>query len=339
MKLQACIVWICLALVSASCFEVDEAVPPYELPENVDTLSIQKSIYNYQVYFDFSTGSVVSENENSEWILSFECAVTGYHIRINSSDFWAVAPTGSTNLDSTFTTEGEYVWRIDKSDGNPDSTAVGNWVSFTEGIPAYTNEVYLLGQYDGINYNLSKKVQFISVSEEGYTFRISDPDSQDHDTIEVIKDENFNYRQFSLDNNQVLQLEPAKDSWDILFAQYFTILFTDDGIAAPYYVRGVLLNQNQVEAALDTVVHFLDIDQAIASQSSFYSTQDYIGHDWKSVSVDEASNSAEYKVRPGYTYLVRDANNELYKFRFKSYFSASGVKGYPSFEFASLPAE
>ena len=38
MKLKTCFVWICLALVSVSCFEVDEAVPPYELPENVDTL-------------------------------------------------------------------------------------------------------------------------------------------------------------------------------------------------------------------------------------------------------------------------------------------------------------
>ena len=76
-----------------------------------------------------------------------------------------------------------------------------------------------------------------------------------------------------------------------------------------------------------------------AIQNNFFSTQDYIGHDWKSVTVDEASNSAEYKVRPGYTYLVRDANNELYKFHFKSYFNSSGIKGYPSIEFAGLPPE
>ena len=76
MNLKACIVLICMALAAVSCFEVDEAVPPYTLPENVDTLSIQHSIYQYQVYFDFTIGSVVSENENSAWILSFECADT-----------------------------------------------------------------------------------------------------------------------------------------------------------------------------------------------------------------------------------------------------------------------
>jgi hypothetical protein len=339
MKLKACFVLLCLALAAVSCFEVDEAVPPYALPENVDTLSIQQSIYDYQVYFDFSSGSVVSENENSEWILAFECADTAYHIRINSSDFWGVAHTGSTNLDSAYTDTPDYVWRQDKSDGNPDSTAVGSWVSFTDGIPGYTHEVYLLGKYDGIDYNLAKKVQFVSVDEEGYKFLIGDPDESGPDTIEVIKDNSYNYTQFSLENNLVVQLEPEKDQWDLLFAQYFTILYTDDSIPAPYYVRGALLNPNQVEAALDTTIHFLDVDYAHAIQSSFSSVEDIIGHDWKSVTVDEASNSAEYKVRPGYTYIVRDTNNELYKLRFKSYFNKSGIKGYPSIEYAKLSPE
>jgi hypothetical protein len=336
MKLKACLILISLVLLAVSCFEEDDPVPPYTLPANVDTLSIQSSIYEYQVYVDFSSGSIVSENGNTEWTLSFECADSGTHIRINTSDFWGVAHTGSTNMDSTFTTNPGLIWSADKSDGNPDSTAVGSWVSFINGIPSYTNEVYLLGRFDGIAYNLFKKVQFISVNEQAYTFAISDPDVIEPDTIEVLKDNSFNYRQFSINNNTVIQLEPEKDKWDVLFTQYFTILFTDDGIPAPYYVRGVLLNPNQVEAALDTTIHFLDVNYSNAIQNSFSSTQDFIGHDWKSVTVDEASNSAEYKVRPGYTYIVRDADNDLYKFRFKSYFNKSGIKGYPSIEFAKL---
>ena len=339
MKLKALSLLLFFVLAAVSCFEVDEPVPPYQLPDNVDTLSIKNSIYQYQVYFDFGSGSVVSENENSTWILSFECADSGYHIRINSSDFLGMAHTGSTNLDSTFTMDSEYIWGVDRSDGDPDSTAVGSWVSFTNGIPSYTNEVYLLGRYDGIAYNLAKKVQFVSVNEEAYKFLIGDPDESDLDTLEVVKDNSYSYRQFSIDNNEVIQLEPGKDQWDILFAQYFTILYTDDSIAAPYYVRGALLNPNQVEAALDTSIHFLDVNYANAIQNSFSSAQDIIGHDWKSVTVDEASNSAEYKVRPGYTYIVRDTNNELYKFRFKSYFNKSGIKGYPSIEYARLNPE
>jgi HmuY protein len=326
-------------MTMVSCFEEDQAVPAYALPANVDTISIQKSIYEYQMYFDFSTGSVVSENENSEWILSFESADSGYHIRINSSDFWGLAPTGSDNMDSVFAQSPDYIWKHDTSDGNPDSTAVGSWVTFKDGVPAYSKEVYLLGKYDGIAYNLAKKVQFISVDEERYRFLISDPELSDPDTIDLIKDNRYSYTQFSAEDKSSIQLEPEKENWDILFEQYFTILYTDDGIPAPYYVRGVLLNPYQVEAALDTTIHFLDVTYSIALQNEFSSVQDYIGHDWKSVTVDEASNSAEYKVRPGYTYIVRDADNVLYKFRFKSYFNKSGVKGYPSLEYAKLSPE
>jgi len=339
MKTPVWILGIFLALLTTSCFEEDKPVPPYALPPDVDTLSVQNSIYHYQIYFDFGSGGIVSQNLNSDWILSFECADTGYRIRVNSSDFWGIAPTGSTKMDSVYTDDPVYDWRQDSSSGHPDSTAVGAWVSFDQGVPVYTNQVYLLGRFDGIEYQLAKKVQFQSVSETTYTFLIADPDESTADTIEVTKDDLYNYRQFSLDNNEVVQLEPEKDRWDLLFEQYFTILYTDDGIPAPYYVRGALLNPNQVEAALDTLTHFLDVDYSHALQSTFSSAQDAIGHDWKSVTVDEASNSAEYKVRPGYTYIVRDTHNDLYKLRFKSYFNASGIKGYPSIEFARLDPE
>ena len=336
MRWKVYIVLIFFVLAAVSCFEEDLAVPPYELPADVDTFSVQNSIYDYQIYFDFSSGTAVSVNENSDWALSFENSDSGYHIRINSSDFWGLAPTGSTDITSVFTPSPDYIWKQDRSDGNPDSTAVGPWVSFDHGIPGYSREVYLLGKYDGIAYDLTKKVQFNSVDEDSYTFLIGDPEESDPDTIEVFKDNNFSYTQFSVKDNSSIQLEPEKESWDILFQQYFTILYTDDSIAAPYYVRGVLLNSNQVEAALDTSINFLDVNYSNAIQNNFSSAQDIIGHDWKSVTVDEASNSAEYKVRPGYTYLVRDANDDLYKFRFKSFFNTSGIKGYPSIEFARL---
>jgi hypothetical protein len=336
MKWTVYSVLIFFVLAAVSCFEEDQTVPPYQLPVDVETFSVQNSIYDYQVYFDFSSGTVVSENENSDWVLSFECSDSGYHIRINSSDFWGLAPTGSTDIESVFTPSQDYIWKQDRSDGNPDSTAVGPWVSFDNGIPGYTREVYLLGTYDGIGYNLAKKVQFISVNEEAYTFLIGDPEVSDPDTMVVIKDNGISYIQFSMEDKSSISLEPEKESWDILFQQYFTILYTDDSIPAPYYVRGVLLNPNQVEAALDTTIHFLDVNYSNAIQNTFSSAQDIIGHDWKSVTVDEASNSAEYKVRPGYTYIVRDANNDLYKFRFKSYFNTSGIKGYPSIEYARL---
>lgn len=336
MNVRGVLILILMIVVLVSCFEEDQPVPPYVPPEDVETVSIQNSIYTHQAYFDFSTGNVVAENENIEWVLAFENLDAGIQIRVNSSALWGLAHTGSTDLSQDFSGKGDYTWKSDTSDGNPDSTAVGEWVRFVDGDAVYSNEVMLLGKYDGISYIVEKKVQFIAVDERSYRFLVADPESATPDSVEVIKDDSFNYLHYSFNDNVVKILEPGKRDWDILFTQYFTILFTDDGIPAPYYVRGVWLNPLNVESALDTMLSFLDVNAENALDHEFSSVQDAIGHDWKSVEVDEATNSAEYKVRPGYTYIVRDSENKLYKFRFTSFFNQTGEKGYPTFEYSPL---
>ena len=271
--------------------------------------------------------------------LAFECSPEGYRVRINSSDFLAIAQTGTSDIDSAFSVHAGLSWNTDDSDGDPDSTAIGDWVQFDNGTSSYSKQVYLLGKYDGISHSIQYKLQFIYVDEFSYRMIIADPFEEGADTLSIIKDPKVNSIQYSVESKQVMQLEPFKDEWDVLFCQYHTILFTDDGIAAPYYVRGVLLNPNHVEAALDTTVRFEQVDYEYAMIQEFSGTQDAIGHDWKSVEVDEGSNSAEYKVRPGYSYIIRDTDNVYYKFRFKSYFNQLGEKGYPKFEYARLSPE
>ncbi len=336
MKLKSFGILLFLAGFLVSCFEEDEAVPPYVPPDHVESVFIQNSIYTHQIYFDFSSGSIVAENNNSEWVLGFECLDTGFRIRTNSSDLWGIAHTGSTHMSLDFSDTGVYTWISDKADGNPDSTAVGAWVSATGGAAEYTREVMLLGQYDGISYQAVKKVQFIHVDELSYTFLVSDLEESLPDTVEVLKNKAYNHVYYSKENDELKCLEPPKDQWDILFTQYFTVLYTDDGIPAPYYVRGVWINPNSTGSALDTSNHFFDVNVSTALAYDFSSKQDAIGHDWKSVEVNEATNSAEYKVRPGYTYIIRDTAGDLYKLRFKSYFNSSGEKGYPSFEYSEL---
>lgn len=339
MKLHLTGILIVISFLVHSCFEEDQAVPPYIPPDDVDTVSFHNSIYTHQIYFDLSSGEILAENENSVWVLGFECAADGYHLRINSSDFWGVAHTGSVKFDSVFSDVPVYIWRSDKSDGDMDSTAVGDWLSLDSGDPVYSNEVYLVGKFNGISFEPIKKVQFIYMDEQSYKFKVASLESSVGDTILISKDDNLNYVHYSFQDNKVMHLEPNKNEWDILFTQYFTILYTDDGIPAPYYVRGVLHNPNMVESALDTTSSFIEINYSNASSNLFSNKQDAIGYDWKSVKVDEGSNSAEYSVRIGYTYIIKDPDADLYKLRFKSYFNELGIKGYPSFEYSALIPE
>lgn len=336
MRIQLIAILALFTVLTYSCFEADQPVPPYFPSNNVTTIRIDKSIYDYQVYVDFGKGAISEEHENSSWVLRFLSSDSANIIRINTGDLWAATATGSINFDSIFSATADYAWLSDKSDGNPDSIAIRDWMTDTAN---YTNEVFLIGQYTGTSYYAEKKLQFIYADRSIYTFRIADLDEDSADTIVITRNIDVNYMYYSIENNEVQQLEPKKEDWDIVFSQYYTILYTDDSLRAPYYVRGVLLNPYKVEAAIDSLNGFEDITYESACQLNFCEKQDAIGHDWKSVAIDQASNSAEYKVRPGYNYIIKDTNDILYKIKFKSYLSQSGIKGYPSFEYVKLEPE
>ena len=44
-----------------------------------------------------------------------------------------------------------------------------------------------------------------------YKFLVGDPELSLPDTVEILKDERFNYVHYSIENNEIKQLEPPKD--------------------------------------------------------------------------------------------------------------------------------
>lgn len=330
------IIGVTMMLLVNSCFEEDQPVPPYVPPYDVESVALPGSLYSYQTYYDLDRVQITGEVENSSWALGFECSPGSYHIRVNSAAYWGIARTGSTRMEDIFDETSDLRWMTDKSDGSPDSTAVGQWVKFEGGDTIYTGEIMLIGQFNGISYDPVKKLRFFHIDDSTYQFETGDPGSDSYDTVTVNRNPAYQLMHYSIIEDQVFALEPPVEDWDLVFCQYQTILYTEDSIRAPYYVRGVLTNPSRVEIALDTVRSFVVIDHSLAQDYTYSDKQDAIGHDWKSVDVDESSNSAEYRVRPGYTYLIRVDGQNYYKLRFKSYYNESGLKGYASFEYAKL---
>ena len=154
----------------------------------------------------------------------------------------------------------------------------------------------LLGQFDGISYHPQKKLQFIHVGKHAYHLVVAGPEQSIGDTLEVRKDDRFRFIQYSLTTGAIAQSEPEKENWDLLFTQYHTILYTDEGQPTPYYVRGVLSQMERVEVSLDSVVEFGQIDLDLARQYSYSGKADAMGYDWKGVTIDEGTNSAAYRV-------------------------------------------
>ena len=334
-------IWILIALMLPAlnaCFQEDAMVRPH-LPGDELSFELKESMYTVQSFFDLDGNQVVSSSPNPSWMLGFACGISQWHIIVNSSDYLGIMKTGTRDfsLAAGVETGGTEQWHFDRSDGNPDSTAIGAWVEFTAADTAYSGEVYLLGQYDGIEYSPLWMLKFTHVDDSSYQYLYARYGQFDTVSVSVVKDSayNFVYYQFSDSARQVMH-EPPKDQWDLLFSQYGSILYTNEGVPTPYFVRGVLLNPNGVSAAIDTARDFSDITFDSLPNYSFSTDQDAIGYEWKDVEVDAGSNTAVYTVKSGNNYLIRDTNGFYYKLRFVSFYNELGEKGFPVFEFLRL---
>lgn len=340
MQKRIIIIILFLAAISLiivnSCFEEDSPVLPHQ-PGQEETFEFERSIYYYQSYYDLSTNKVVQYNENSEWLLGFEATGNGWRIIVNSSDYWAVQNTGISEFNQVSPDPDPDSWIFDSSGGNPDSTAAGSWVLFTEDDTVYSGSLYLLGHYNGITYIPEWKFIFDFVDKYEYRFRYSDMDDTIPVNYQLLKNLDYNYIYFNPENGgMTLIMEPPKNNWDLLFTQYGSILYTREGVPTPFFVRGVYLNKAGVTVTIDTVKSFNDIDFNELARYNFSDRQDFIGYDWKAVTVDLQSNTAVYTVNSNYTYIIRDMEGFYYKLRFISYYNNLGEKGYPAFEFVKL---
>jgi hypothetical protein len=334
---------ISIILLMTSCFKEDEKITPHD-PGNVSTDSVRiarNGQYLYQSYYDLSSKSIVSTNLKNTWDLGFECSVRGTKIILNSSNFMLSAETGSTDFNAPIDTVG-YKWNFDASSGNQDTTAFGGWVTYaeTDSAKLYTGQVYVIDRgYDAAGALLGqRKVVFQEVTDTSYTFRFAKLDGSDEHIFTLKKDPAVNYLCFSFDNGgQQLSLEPPKQDWDLLFTQYTTLLYTDEGDPYPYLLTGVLSNPSGTIVDQDTLYDFAAIDLDIARNLDYSSALDEIGYDWKDVVGDVSSGNVSYIIVEGRNYVIRDVQGFYYKLRFISYYSLdNGDKGVPTFEFQKL---
>ncbi|HYW94533.1 MAG TPA: HmuY family protein [Bacteroidales bacterium] len=329
------------AIIFQGCFEKDEKVPP-QVPGDASDVALQNSIYDYQVYFDFGTNEIRAVHLNNSWVLAFDASADGWDISVNSGNLYGVAPTGVDDFDSVTALTSAELYRFDAADGNPDSSAFSNWIDRSVVPWKPTGEIFLVGQYDGIKYSPVWKIRIDSMTEKSYKVTYSGMESKPSTAV-INKNYNMNFVHVTFDGDSLkpVNIEPPKTDWDILFSQYGTILYTDDGLPTPYFVRGVLLNPFNVQAALVDNQPFDSIDYDIAQALRYSEKRDLIGHDWKYPVIDFDANTAVYYIRKDSSWIVKDTDGLYYKMHFLSYYSYGSdttdvEKGYPEFVFQEL---
>ena len=326
------ILYILLIFLLSSCFEEDEMVPPHQSGDLTEATVGMTENYKYQVYFDLATHTSVSENLVYDWDLGFETSDSGWHVILNTSRMMYAGNSLKTDFDSVSSTDGIEM-KFDASNGNMDSTAIGDWYEISSGTPVSHDYVYVIdpGNLPSGSVKVMRKVSFDFQDEESYVLRFAQLDGSNEQTAVIPRDTTVNFVHFSFEQG-IQNGEPPKTDWDLLFTQYSSMIPTTTGELYPYLVTGVLLNPYRVLAERDTVNLFDDISYEEVIDFPLVNTRDIIGYEWKDYDFD----NGVYTVDFSRIYVIRDVEGFYYKLRFTGFYSQTGEKGFPVFEFVRL---
>lgn len=332
MNMRFLVTFIILLFALTSCFKEDVMVLPHETGDlKVGTVELTET-YKYQVFYDLETNSSVKQNFISEWDLGFETSDSGWHIILNTTKMMLAGNTGETDFEAVKSKKG-LAMNYDPSYGNLDSTAIGNWYTLSEEKPVSLGIIYAIDRGTDENFNLlgDKKVRFTLQDDNNYVIRFANLNGSEEQTMVVPKDTTVNFVCFSFEDG-IVDIEPNKNSWDLQFGKYSTLLYTDVGDPYPYLVTGVLLNPYYTMAAIDTIHPFETIDFATAESKKLVNQKDIIGYEWKEYNFDNTM----YTVKPERIFVLKNRVGFYYKLRFIDYYNSTGEQGYPTFEFLRL---
>ena len=325
-------------VILSSCFKEDDPIPPNPKPEKELEIIPMTQYYSYQVYFDLADGAQVSSNNKDDFDLLFASSDTATLIRLNTATFTMAAETPFKDFESVTDTAG-LDWQFDASSGDPDSTALFNWINIAGSDTVFSENVWVINR--GINdvgvHRGFKKVKFHSLIQNTYHFSYVNMDNSDLRNIYITKKSGYNYVQYSFTEQTEVDFEPERSAWDLLFTQYTTLLFTDEGDPYPYLVTGVLINEAGTQVAFDSTMVFDDVVLEDVLYLDYSTNLDVIGYDWKELYGDINSGDFYYKARTNYNYFIRSKNGLFYKLRFIGFYDPeTGEKGFPSFEYQRL---
>jgi hypothetical protein len=312
----------------SSCEKPEEPIAPATVQGQTANLGV---FYEYQEYYNILSNQFVLNQDHAGWDLSFESDANGEFIYLNSSNFMYVRNAGDVAFESVLDTNYSGPWRYDFPTGQANRLAFGYWFKTDK---TSKNDIYIVNQgksADGSDIGFFK-IQIISVNSTEYVIRTARLDNSEDQTITIVKNPDKRWVQYKFGDSSSIEKEPNSENWHLLFSQYTDYDLTDQADTISYLVRGVLLNQKNIQAVLVNNVDFQDIDINLVPQLNFTSDFNAIGYDWKFFSLD----TGVYTIKEGMSYVIKEKQGTYFKLRFLGFYSEDGDKGYPSFEIISL---
>lgn len=244
---------VLLPLFLASCFKKD--TPITNLPPKTGTNFIQVQMgpaHDSTFYINLEQAKVVGKSLHYSWDLKFESSETGSHVMLNSGKSTRAFKTNVFNINeiTSLPTIADGSWGYDAPTLTPDSTYIGDWwqPNNTSNMNVYI--IRLANKQGNFTY---KKIQFVNVDATKYTIRFADINSTNFTSLNIPKNDAYNFTFFSFDNNgQILAIEPPKTDWDVQVTRFSHVYYNLTPIIN-YQVNGMLSNNYKTLSAGDTL--------------------------------------------------------------------------------------
>lgn len=294
--------------------------------------------FTHQAYFDLSK-QVQTRVDKYTWDLGFYSG-DDFRVIINNganimaqeiekNDLNAVTAEdtvgfGATQSYSAYNSNA--VDWIDLPNGDLDSLAL-NKVSVTDS----DNKVYIISR-NGDNRNW-KKIRVIQ-NGGGYTLQYADIASSTFETIDISKDDAYNFSFFDLDNGSA-DAEPKKAGWDIMYGTFGNVYPFMGGYIPYSFSDFILINRNNTGAAevpLDESITYDGFSLDDAQSLEFNFNQDAIGADWRNGGGPGQAPS----LKEDRFYVIKDSEGNYYKLQFKKMYSTDGERGYAEIQYDLL---
>jgi len=271
--------------------------------------------YQYDIYYSFEN-DITAYPERTNWDLAFSTNLYDANIRINSAapvSLYEVAQNTkywsqiiSFPPDAIQLRNSNKDWNTGAFISNASGDlnfGWGNYNSENESIEG--QKIYIIDFPGG-----QKKIRINNFYMGIFNFTIADLDGENEETIIIDASlyQNKKFIYFSLNNNQIIDREPEKDNWDLLFTKYEGDLNNDESNPLFYYVTGVLSNDNLTYEFEGPVNQNPEINLL-----NFNYDINTIGYDWKEY-------NGSFIMVPNRSYFIFNQDQTiLYKIVFESF--------------------
>lgn len=345
-----------LVLCFASCdkTEIEDIKVPASSGSKMEVNGLigseQGSAAGNSVFIDFSKDNQ-GTLARAGWDLAFYCG-NDFRVLINNTTAAMAKVTDKTDINAVSSADvagvnfvldianpsPEAFAMIDDIDGDLSKTAIPA-VSSTEA----ENKVIVIhrGTAGSVAERDLIKVRILRNASGSYTLQYAPIDATTFNTIDITKDEEFNFKYWSFEQGEVAG-EPRKSEWDIMWtmAIYKTPLGNDfvayvfSDLVAINYLNGTMAVEKEYATAAEATAAFEGYNKEMAAIDVFSNNRWTIGSRWRKTAAPGVTDPGVIKTR---FYLVKDNQGNYYKLKFLTFTSEDGgTRGKPVLQYVLL---